>query len=74
VKALRPLAIFIAIHLVSAGCAHTQGPDPQQPLQDRSGRVKAVLITIGTALVVGAILANQARDNTRKAIGDAVVD
>jgi hypothetical protein len=74
VKALRPLAIFIAIHLVSAGCAHTKGPDPQQPPPDRSSRVKTVLITIGTALVVGAILANQARDNTREAIGDAVSD
>jgi hypothetical protein len=74
VIALRPLAISIAIHLVSTGCAHTEGPDPQHPPPDRGNRVKTVLITIGTALVVGAILVNQAQDNTREAIGDAVSD
>jgi hypothetical protein len=63
------LALCAVLFVGCYGCAHTGNGDPDA-LSERNRRIRNTLIAVGTAVVVGAVLANQAQSNTRDAIRD----
>lgn len=62
------LAAIMVLMLTITGCTHTQGPPT--PDQEPSKRARNTLLTVGAALVVGAVLISKAKSNTKDAIRD----
>ncbi len=63
----RCAVVGLMIIFASTGCAH--GYDNHQPDEGNRGRSK--LVVIGGAILLAAIVAHEARSNTRDALRDA---
>ncbi len=72
-KTTSKIGPWAALLVICSGCAHTGHVDTETEREDHH-RTRNTLIAVGTAIAVGAILVNQAENNTRDAVRDAGQD
>ena len=73
-KTIGKLTCACLLVAMCTGCAHQGGGEFRDADRGSEHRVRNTLLAVGAAVVVGAILANQAQSNTKDAIQGAIQD
>ncbi|MDH3432446.1 MAG: hypothetical protein OEM60_01185 [Gammaproteobacteria bacterium] len=73
-QVMKQITIGLYVLTTLAGCATVQpaGPDNEESVEiEAKSRTKSTLLTIGSILLVGAIIVSEAEDGAKDAVRDA---
>ena len=73
-QVMKQTTISLCVLLILTGCATVQSaaPDNDERVEtETSSRTKKTLLAIGGALILGAVIVNEAEDGAEEAVKDA---